>query len=334
MSGAGWPVRDDAEPLRKGLNRLCFKSRESCREPAEDGSKSSPASRESRIAFGINLAALCAAIAWVCWPSLLRMQSTWSHQPQYSHGYLVPLFAGFLLWHRRAELLDGGLRPSLIGLPVLAAGLVLKWVGTAYFVDYIDDVAVVVLLIGAALTAGGLRGGAWAWQGFAFLLFMVPLPFRLETGLQQALLRVATASSTYALQTLGYAAIAEGNVIHLPQSELGVLDACSGLRMGIVCTAMAALAGLVSTGPLLKRAVLFASGLPLAVVVNITRIAAMGMISEAFGQETAKSLFHDASGFVMALLALGLLLLELRWLTWVFNAPAVVDENRQPMFAH
>jgi exosortase/archaeosortase family protein len=89
---------------------------------------------------------------------------------------------------------------------------------------------------------------------------------------------------------------------------------------------------LISTAPLLERAIIFASGLPLALVANIARIAAMGMISEAFGQKTAEALFHDASGFVMALLALGLLLLELRWLKWVFDFP-VPSKRVKPMFS-
>lgn len=281
--------------------------------------------------FAVNATICCLAIVWLCWPSLVRMQSIWTNSPQYSHGYLVPFFVLYLLWYRRHELIDGELAPSWWGLPALAVGIALKWAGTAYFVDYLDDAALVVLIFGAVVIAGGMRAAAWSWQGILFLLFMVPLPYRLETAIQQSLLRFATVASTYALQTLGYAAFAEGNVIHLPKSELGVLDACSGLRMGIVCTAMAALAALVSPAPLPQRLIILLSGVPLALLTNVVRISLMGMISEAFGQATAERIFHDLSGLAMVVFALILLFLEIRLLTWIYDLP-IDDEHRKPLY--
>ncbi len=284
------------------------------------------------IRFALHVVVCCGAVAWVCWPSLVRMESTWTSLPQYSHGYLVPLFAAYLLWHRRAELVDEGLSASLWGLPWIGVGLAMKWAGTAFFVDFVDDIAIIVLLWGALLTAGGGRGLSWGWQGVMFLAFMVPLPFRLETELQQSLLHFATSASTYSLQTLGYPAFSDGNLIHLPASKLGVLDACSGLRMGIVCTAMAVLAAMVSTAPGPQRVLIFLSGIPLALLTNILRITAMGVASEHYGQDAAERMFHDASGYVMIVLAVIGLVLEYRLLTWIYDIPED-DEHRKPMFA-
>ncbi|MGA9923766.1 MAG: archaeosortase/exosortase family protein, partial [Isosphaeraceae bacterium] len=39
----------------------------------------------------------------------------------------------------------------------------------------------------------------------------------------------ATLASTFTLQTLGFMALAEGNVIQLNDAHIGVVEACSGL---------------------------------------------------------------------------------------------------------
>src|SRR5262249_51522830 len=50
------------------------------------------------------LAAPLAVVLWAYWPTLAETQRTWATNPQYSHGYLVPLFALLLLWLRRDRL--------------------------------------------------------------------------------------------------------------------------------------------------------------------------------------------------------------------------------------
>jgi exosortase/archaeosortase family protein len=100
----------------------------------------------------------------------------------------------------------------------------------------------------------------------------------------------------------------------------------------IVCTAMATLAAFVSTAPIPQRVVVLLSGIPLALVTNIMRIVTMGMISEAYGQETAERLFHDVSGLAMILVALVGLAAEMRLLDWIYDIP-LDDEHHKPMFA-
>ena len=46
------------------------------------------------------LGALGLCVAWGLWPNLVSMARKWSHDPRYSHGMLVPLFAA-VLWKLR-----------------------------------------------------------------------------------------------------------------------------------------------------------------------------------------------------------------------------------------
>src|SRR5947207_11057722 len=71
-------------------------------------------------AGALSVAALC--LFWAFWPTLRTMADRWSHDPQYSHGFLVPLFAAVVLWHRR-ELVPKSLAPNWWGLVLLLLGV-------------------------------------------------------------------------------------------------------------------------------------------------------------------------------------------------------------------
>src|SRR5262245_52621788 len=71
-------------------------------------------------------AALAVALVWSYWPTLEAMAERWWSDPQYSHGFLVPVFAAAVLWSRRARWAEARWRPSPAGLPILAAGLALR----------------------------------------------------------------------------------------------------------------------------------------------------------------------------------------------------------------
>ena len=253
------------------------------------------------------LAGLALCLAWVYWPSLTGLASRWG-DAEYSHGYLVPVFSLYLLWSRRGMLPAEPLRPSWWGLPVLAAGLALRFAGTYAFFDWLAAVA---------LLAGGGRALRWSWPAIAFLVFMIPLPHRLETGLAQPLQHIATTASTYALQTLGFAAFAEGNVIRMGEVRIGVVEACSGLSMLIIFFALATAVILVVRRPPLDKALIFASALPIAVAANLIRITVTGVLHKVAGSRLADLVFHDLAGWLMMPLALGLLWVELRLLAWV-----------------
>ena len=62
-----------------------------------------------------------------------------------------------------------------------------------------------------------------------FLSFMIPLPWRIENALGPPIQWLATLASTFTLQSLGFMAFAEGNVIQLNDAHIGVVEACSRL---------------------------------------------------------------------------------------------------------
>ena len=78
-------------------------------------------------------------LVWAFWTTLLELTQVWQ-DPQYSHGYLVPVFAGILLWLRRDKLDLSAVHPSYWGLLLLAGGLALRLGGTYGYYIWLDGV--------------------------------------------------------------------------------------------------------------------------------------------------------------------------------------------------
>jgi exosortase len=266
------------------------------------------------------------ALAWVCWPTLTELAARWGGDSRYSHGYLVPFFAAYLLWARRALYTPARWRPSLLGLPLLAAGLGMRFAGTYLYFDWLSAIALVPCVAAVALLVGGWGALRWSWAGIAFLAFMVPLPFRLEVALAQPLQRVATIVSTYTLQTLGFVVYSEGNVLRLGQIRIGVVEACSGLSMLVIFFALSTAVSLVCNRAWPVKALIVLSAVPIALLANITRITVTAVLHKTVGSEIADYVFHDLAGWLMMPLALGMLWLELRMLAWI----VVPAESTEP----
>jgi exosortase len=180
---------------------------------------------------------------------------------------------------------------------------------------------------GVALAVGSWPVLRWSWPAIAFLAFMLPLPFQVETALALPLRRWATHLSVYLLQVLGYPALADGNVILLDEARLGVAEACSGLGMLMTFFALATALALVIRVSWVDRLVLVASALPIAVLANVVRITATAVAHETLGPDVARTIMHDLAGWLMMPFALVLLYLEL----WILSRLLIPITPQQPL---
>lgn len=164
------------------------------------------------------------------WFLLSSIVSRWS-SAEYSHCYFVPLFAVVLLWLRRSQIVSESCSPSWWGLVPLAVGSATRVAAAYYYMEYLEVLSLLPCLAGVAICTGGKRALQWSWPAIAFLLFMMPLPYTAEVMLAGPLRRIAVISSTYALQTFGFPAVSEGNIILMESQPILVAEACSGLSM-------------------------------------------------------------------------------------------------------
>jgi len=253
--------------------------------------------------FGL-LLGLC---VWAYGPALAVMWGKWVNDPQYSHGYLVPAFAAVLLWLRRGCLPETVSGYSGLGLLLLLGGGLVRLAAGFLYVDWLEAFSLVVCVGGLFALHGGKPVLRWAWPAVAFLVFMIPLPTRVETALSQPLRRVATVASLYIMQTAGLPAVAEGNTIILSHGRIGIVEACSGLSMLLIFFALATAVAQLTRRPALDRVVLLVSAVPIAVLANVGRITVTGIAQELIDPAFAHRLFHDWGGWLMMPLALGML---------------------------
>jgi exosortase len=276
------------------------------------------------------VAGLCAGLLWAYWTTFVEMANRWRHEAQYSHGYLVPAFAAFLLWSRRDRLGDNfAPQVNWWGLALIGVALGLRLAAAYFYMSALDGLSLLPFVAGLCLLLGGWGFFKAAWPAVAFLAFMLPLPFTVETALAAPLQRVATVVSTYTLQTLGFPALSEGNVIRVKEHSIGVVEACSGLSMLMIFFALATAFVLVVNRPLLDKVFLLLSAVPIAIVSNVARITVTAMLYETVDSKVAEAFFHDFAGWLMMPLALLLLALEV----WILNHLLVEPEKKRPMTA-
>jgi len=266
----------------------------------------------------IRLAVLTALLMFSYWPGLLSAKAAWNN-PQYSHGWIVPLFTVAILFWWRQPISRVTFSAQAAGMGLLVASLAIRLIVARYRIITIDMYTFVPALAGVALLSGGWSMFRWAWSPIAFLIFMYPLPDEATRYLLGPLQTMATMVSTYAIQTLGIDAIREGNQIIVGKMHLGVVDACSGLRMLTIFAALSVAIVMLGELEWYESLVILASAIPIALTVNAIRITLTGVMY-TIDPAIAEKIFHDWAGYFMMPLALGLLFLLRKLLSMLFVA--------------
>ena len=268
---------------------------------------------------------LTALLFYSYWPSLIQLPSFWDN-PQYQHGWIVPVFTCLLLfWWRKPV---GPITPTAraAGIGLLVASFALRPFCATYRIVTIDMYTFVPALMGVFLLAGGWSMFRWSWAPLASLIFMYPLPDEATRYLLGPLQTVATIVSTYTLQTIGLDAYRDGNRIILGDGQvLGVVDACSGLKMLTIFVWLAAMLMLVGGLEWWENLAIAASAIPIALICNAFRITTVGVMYN-YKMSIAEH-FHDSTpaAMLMMLLAVGFLVLEMKILSYL-----VVTEDLAP----
>jgi len=287
-------------------------------------------------AWQITLAGLLAAVGFAFHSPIRDMVRVWIKQPDYSHGFLVPVFAAYLLYVRRVKIPVTFTWPDPVGLVPLVAGVLISLAAgvTNYAKELGQAVGLVLALTGVLVLVVGRLGLRWAWPGLAFLLFMAKLPDRFEIAFTFKLRQIATGGSNFLLQTMGFPAYVGGQqgtiitVIRDPEPvRLGVEWACSGLSMVLTFVAVATAVAMLVRRPAADRAVIVLSAIPIAVASNVIRITVTALVYIAGWKQLGDLIVHDLAGYLMMPLALGFIWLELRVIDWLFVAPEGPDRD-------
>ena len=233
---------------------------------------------------------------------------TWWRNPDFSHGFLVPVFAAYLIWVKRETLLKKRVAATWSGVAVVALGLILQLLGSYGAAVFLSRASLVILLAGLVLTFAG-----WEFLGelrFALLvLFLaIPLPTIIFNQIALPLQIFASELASGLLSLFNVPVLRQGNVIQLAAMKLEVAEACSGIRSLVSLFTLAVFCGYFLEKTFLRRVVLALASVPIAIAANAVRIFGTGLCVQYWDPDKALGFFHEFSGWVIFLVSLGCLL--------------------------
>jgi exosortase len=253
-----------------------------------------------------------AVIAWlgvllmVCYaPLLWGLVRQWATGEDMSHGFFVPVVAGFVVWQRRAEIAAVEASPNYWGLAIAVWGGIQMVLGTLAAQLFVARTAFLVSLVGAVLFLGGSRILKILAFPLFLLTFMFPIPAIAYARVTLPLQLFASSVAETILSSLGVPVLRDGNVLELASQRLSVVEACSGIRSLISLAFLALVYAYFFDRRTWMRGVLLAATIPIAIAANAARVTLMGLMGE-FRTDLARGFPHLAEGWVLFVTALAM----------------------------
>lgn len=247
--------------------------------------------------------------ALITWPVWQWLWFEWMSNEYYSHGLLIVPVALFLAIQRVRN--DPQLRLRLAnregaGLLLLGATLAFYLYALQQRAYYLAAFAMIGMLAGMVWTLAGVVALRRLAFPIGYLALMVPLPILDRITLPLALFTGYCSGAL--VQFLGLDVTITGNAVTLPNADLVIGAQCSGVNSLISLFALLTLVAYLLEGSVGARVLLAALALPLALLGNILRVAALLFVARAWGAEAGFTFYHDYSGvlFFLAMLALTL----------------------------
>lgn len=271
--------------------------------------------------------AVLLAMFWLYLPFLKTLFADWGGDDDYSHGYFIPLLTGYFIYSLRDELRKLTVKPSNIGLLIILAGLgqlVIAKIGSEYF---LQRTSLIIVLCGLVLFSLGWQYFRKLFFPICYLIFMVPIPAIIWNKVAFPMQLFSSYLTEKVISFLGIPVFREGNVIHLVETTLEVVAACSGLRSLVTLFALSGALVFLASLPAMKKVILFFSAAPIAIFANICRLTFTALLATQIGSDAAQGFLHEFSGIVVFLLGLSLLL-AVNWLLGRTEAKALSPQKK------
>ena len=240
-------------------------------------------------------------------PVLARLVRQWNNDDDMGHGFFVPIIAAYIVWQSRHRLMELPILPNRWGLVVVIYSAVQLYIATIGAELFLARTAFVISLFGIVLF---LFGTAWLRAllfPLGLLFLMVPIPAVIYNRITFPLQLLASETSSSILSLLGIPVLREGNILELANRRLSVVEACSGIRSLLSLSFLSLVYGYFMEKKTWRRVVLFVATVPIAILANAGRVTITGLLTE-YKPELAEGFFHSASGWVIFMVALFILL--------------------------
>lgn len=257
------------------------------------------------------LPAICLIILLIAiyWRIIAKLVYDWYSQPDFSHGFLVPLFSAYLVWTKRKTLRSIPVRQSWAGVPLVVLGIITLFLGVYGAELFLARLSLLIILGGLIWTLAGREMLRELRFPLLVLLLGIPWPRVVYNQVTFPLQILASRLASAALPLFGVPVLRDGNIIQLPSMPLEVAEACSGIRSLMSLFTAAVFYGYFLEPSVKRRVILALAALPIAVLANGARIVGTGLAVQYWDPQKALGFFHEFSGWLIFVFSLVLLYL-------------------------
>ena len=228
----------------------------------------------------------------------------WISNDDYSYALAIPFVSGFIIWQRREAIANAPVTVSWIGGFILVLFMIISLYGILGSSPSAVRPAIPLTILTLTLFCFGKTMFRVLVFPLSLLVFMIPLPTVLQTGIAVPLQNISTDIGEIILRLFGVSVFVEGNVIDLGVIQLQVVEACSGLRYILPLLALGVVFVYFFEHVRWKQIVLILSTIPTAILSNALRIAITGYLAQNYNLQLAEGFFHGFSGWLIFVFAL------------------------------
>jgi exosortase len=258
------------------------------------------------------MAALGVAATFPAWADMYLIAY---NDEEYSHIFLVPLVALWMVWVRRLRFRHCRTTGTAMGLLMALFGWGVSSYGFYHGMQSLWHGGSVLVVLGCIVTVLGKQLLFRFFPAVAVLVFLVPVPGMIRQQIAIPLQTWTAQISQVVLEVVGVPVERSVNQLTVNGIPVNIIEACNGLRM---VWPLILMSYAFSFGLPLRNSVRFAvlAASPLAAIFcNVVRILPTIWLYSYHTKKVA-DLFHDYSGWLMLPIAFLILLGLIKTLRW------------------
>jgi exosortase len=231
-------------------------------------------------------------------PVIWSLLNTWSNSDDYSHGFFVIPIALFMAWRKRNQFISVKICASWQWFPILVFASLFYVVAVVTNFHTLSHLTMLLMIISLFMFLTGWR---YTWiliLPILFLIFMFPIPSSYYILITNPLKLMITDISAWIIALFNIPVFQDGNLLFFADTQLEVAEACSGIR-SLYTYIMLSCVIAIGCKKLGSKIIMIISTIPLAIIVNIIRVAGTGVLGNYYGPKVAQGFFHEFTGFVL-----------------------------------
>lgn len=285
------------------------------------------ASQPFTIWTAAKIAVLVAIIVWMDRRQFPMMFKTWLTDPNWSHGFLIPLFSVYLIYTRWGEIMAAPRKASIVGLVAVIITGFLHIVPYMVQNPWSGQITMVLLATALVLYLAGWHVLKYLWLPILFLIFAMPISQSIYNSTALTLQNVAATWSARALQLFAVPVDHSGSTLWVTTMAgnvvpLRVEEACSGVRLLMAFVALSVAMAYMADRPIWQRVTLVLMGIPVAIACNVLRVVITCMMFIIGKEQFGKDFMHTFTGMVMLIPAVAIL-----WLAGLIMQKLFIEEE-------